>query len=143
MLAFLHTLDRRYQIAFDEHGVYIRNTGFRFETRLINRGLDNDHGARSGVLGWFGAPPVGFMAYGSMGEISSDHSNPEFRHSGRYVPDAAIYILGQMDPPGLYDDTIGVDFDSFKRTSICALKEMLCRKRPDLAPPQWTTVTVH
>ena len=119
--------DRGYQVGWDDEGVYARLGGWRFEA-LLSRDdeVARDFGRPRGLLGWFTRPPVSFIRYADIVSIG----RPATPKSGPERP--AVYINGQASPPGLYHDLIGIDLESFTRSSVLELMDVLRSKRPDI-----------
>lgn len=129
--------DRGYQVGWDDEGVYFRLFGFRFEAAFRSAArLERDSGRSPGLLGWFTYHAVSFMRYEDMVSLDGK-SDKRLGGTARYRPSAALYISGTANPPGLYDNLIGIDFDSFKRESILDFMEVLYGKRPELVPKGW------
>jgi len=127
----MYLSDRGYQVGWDEDGIYARMPGFRFEAILRRGSFERDYGRRPGFFGWFSYPPVTFMRYGdivSIGALPIDKRGARASHK----PNSTVYIAGTVSPPGLYNDLIGIDLDSFKRNSVHEFMSVLRSRRPDL-----------
>ncbi len=136
-LLLWYLYDRGYQVGWDDTGVYVRLPGFRLEGVFSTADrLARDYGRPPGLLGWFTYPGISFMRYEDMVSLSG---NPDKRLGGkaRYRAAAALYISGAANPPGIYNNLIGLDFDSFKRESFLDFMEVLYSKRPELVPKGW------
>jgi len=130
--------DRRYQVGFDDNGVYMRMPGFRWEALLAKGVVERDQGRRPGLLGWFGSGPVAFMAYGKIERIEADQVDQRLGGSARYSPNAALYLIGEVIPTGAYRNMVGIDVDSFALEDVHGLQRILASKRPDLTPSAWS-----
>ncbi len=136
-LTVLYISDRRYQVGFDDHGIYMRMPGFRWEALLARGAVERDYGRKRGLLGWFGAAPVAFMAYEKIDRIETGQLDQRLGGSVRYSPNAAIYLIGHVVPAGAYGNMIGIDVDSFALKSLRCIQHVLASKRPDLTPDGW------
>jgi hypothetical protein len=134
----LYLSDRRYQVGFDDNGVFMRMPGFRWEALLSKGVVERDHSRKPGILGWFGPAPVSFMPYDKIDHIEVGQIDRRVGGPARHSPNAAFYLIGEATPAGAYQNMIGVDLDSFRLDSVRELQRALASKRPDLTPEQWT-----
>ena len=127
--------DKGYKVGWDDEGIYAQLPGWRFEALTSSRlssgdRIARDYERRKGLAGWLERPPISFMRFGDIASVG----DPSISAKGERP---TIYISGRAQPAGIYNDLIGIDLDSFKRSSVLDLLEVIHSRRPDLVPQGW------